>query len=98
MYSYANQVWVSREPLDLAALADGSRLPPDTHNEWVNHYPPRVITFGPARAMVGRDRETVHYYLHSRFGDAEITSHYVAAVRDGRVKVQLIESGRADVD
>ena len=96
MYSYANQVWVSRAPLDEAALAGRTRLPHDTHAEWVNHYPPRIITFGPARAMRARNSESVHYYLQSRYGDAEVTSHYVAAASEGRVRVQLVESGRAD--
>ncbi|HUS40619.1 MAG: hypothetical protein WBF93_12960 [Pirellulales bacterium] len=98
MYSYANRVWVSPVPLDESTLVGSGRFPDGTHTEWVNHYPPRVITFGIGRAILVNEKQTLHYYLQSRFCDIQVDSHYIAGSRDGRVEVQLVEDGQLHVE
>lgn len=98
MYNYANRVWVSSVPLDdLTLVSDGSRSE-GVHTEWVNHYPPRVITFGIGRAILMNENQSLHYYLQSRFCDTQVDSHFIAGPHDGKVEVQLVGYGPDHVE
>jgi hypothetical protein len=94
MYNYANRVWVSSIPLNDLTLASDGSLPEVIHTEWVNHYPPRVITFGNGRAILMNANQSLHYYVQSRFCDTQVDSHFIAGPRDGKVEVQLVGIGQ----
>lgn len=72
MYNFANRYWVSPRPL---AARDLSAPPGEVETRMLNHYPPRIFTFGFERLRhVSAGERWV--YLESAYRDLRVRSAY----------------------
>lgn len=98
MYNFANRTWISAEPLTPARLAAAAPLSETEFNRdplgalaagtytcWMNHYPPRLITFGGLRRRLYRRGEPTYFCFQSRFRGQVVESHYLAVPHSGKL-------------
>ena len=71
MYNFANEIWFSRDavfPLEPGSHAVGP--------QWLNHYPPRVLTFNLDREFYWNNSQIQFIHLRSRYRGVELLSVY----------------------
>ena len=76
MYNYENEIWMSRDPLDVSSLSR-DQIPQGVYHEQVNHFPLRTITFGWHRYMFYSPNRLRYIYIRSRYQSMTLLSHYV---------------------
>lgn len=60
--------------------------------EWVNHYPPRLITFGPSRLDFFSSGSPVTFYFESSYRRQKLESIYQVYAQSGQLQMKLVES------
>lgn len=59
--------------------------------EWVNHYPPRLITFGPSRLDLFSGGLPVTFYFESSYRRQKLESIYQVYPQSGRLQMKLVD-------
>lgn len=76
MYNFSNEIWVTREPVDLSKAADAPPASVLLYRR-VNHFPLRMITFRPeVRESFAQSGQHFNVVLQSRYQDASLISVY----------------------
>ncbi len=72
MYSFANEVWYSRELVDFKTIVSQ----PGVEHFWFNHYPLRFVTFGMPREFFFCQTGQQYVYVRSRYMGHALESIY----------------------
>ena len=91
MYSFAHQIWFSREPLTeyLVTRRGGPGVEHET--EWVNHDPIRAARFEGSRAEIVARGEDVHVLVRSAYRGRSWISRFVVRVDGDALVLEAVE-------
>ena len=91
MYSFAHQIWFSREPLSefLVTRRGGPGVEHET--EWVNHDPIRAARFEGSRAAIVARGEDVHVLVRTSYRGRSWTSRFVVRVDGDALVLETVE-------
>lgn len=88
MYNFENQVHVSASP---PSEQEWERPPAELSFRYINHFPPRVLTFGDERLARQRERAPVYVYMQSRYRDVVVRSALKLSPHGGSAPGMRIE-------
>jgi len=76
MYSFSNELWWSRHPLDEQHLFERSGADLDRYYVWLNHFPLHFVTYNHYRDLFFQDFKKSHLLIRTRFRGQELNSIY----------------------
>jgi len=91
IYNYANECWLSREPLTEDNLIDARSDGNTTYHYWINHYPLRVLTFHHVRSSMLFKSSYSYAATRSRYRGMTETNFYVLDRQPGKVQINPIK-------
>ncbi len=76
MYSFENQVWWSRAPLDGRPTFTQSDLDAGRYHVWLNHFPLHFVTYNFYRDLFFMESDESYLHLESSFQHQNLSSSY----------------------
>jgi hypothetical protein len=95
MYNFENRFWLAAAPLSAAERVVPP--PPGVVSFAVNHYPTRILTFGPGRAEVLRRPAPAYIYFESRYRGRRVESAH-ALVPSSPVRGEVFSTRAVSIE
>lgn len=92
MYSFANELWWSRLPLDEARLFYESGPSLDQYYVWLNHFPLHFVTYNHYRDLFFQDFNKSYVVIQSRYRGNTMVSRYELKRNAGVLTVTALKA------
>ncbi|MGE0266953.1 MAG: hypothetical protein AB7S78_00675 [Candidatus Omnitrophota bacterium] len=94
MYSFANELWWSRDPIDEKNLFYRPDPNLDHYYVWLNHFPLHFVTYNHYRDLFFQDFKKSYLLIRSRYQQNQMESTYTLK-RNGGV-LEITRTGNHD--
>lgn len=91
MYSFANELWWSRGPIDEYNLFFMPDPELDHYYVWLNHFPLHFVTYNHYRDLFFQDFKKSHLFIRSRYQKNQMTSNYTLKRNGGVLEITLMD-------